>query len=135
MITKNSSKICQPRLMIDEAIALLQDAISCIESQSQDDIEDNSNSTCLLPSLQFTLCQLKNLCVQKTRRRYNTITQIVALKSHLISSTCYNLLQSLESIALPRINTIHCILHSDWIVNFLLFLNKQLLVLHLGGRM
>ena len=50
--------------MIDEATALLQDAISCIESQSQDDIEDNSNDTCLLPSLQITLCQLKNICVQ-----------------------------------------------------------------------
>ena len=30
MITSTSSKICQPRLMIDEATALLQDAISCI---------------------------------------------------------------------------------------------------------
>ena len=34
------------------------------------------------------------------------ITQIIALKAHPISSTCYNFLQSLECIALPHFNTI-----------------------------
>ena len=71
-----------------EATALLQNAVSCIEDHSNEDIDDKSNDAPFLPSLQFILCQLGNLCIQKNRRRYNTITQIIALKAHLISSTC-----------------------------------------------
>ena len=105
-ISRSSRKISKPRDMIAEATALLQNAVSCIEDHSNEDINDKSNDAPFLPSLQFILCQLGNLCIQKNRRRYNTITQIIALKAHLISSTCYNFLQSLECIALPHFNTI-----------------------------
>ena len=101
-----STKISQPKNMIAEAITNIQNAVSHLEDHSQEEFDDKSNDIHLLPSLQFTLCQLRNLCVQKNRRRYNTITQIIALKAHLISSTCYNFLQSLECLALPHFNTI-----------------------------
>ena len=35
--------------------------------------------------LQFIICQLQNSLVPKNRRRYNVLTQILSLKTHLIS--------------------------------------------------
>ena len=43
--------------------------------------------------LQFVLCQLRNILVPKKRRRYNVLTQILALKTHLISPASYHYLQ------------------------------------------
>ena len=40
-------------------------------------------------------CQLDNILSQKSRRRYNVITQVIALKSHLISPVCYKYLRIL----------------------------------------
>ena len=53
---------------------------------------DESTSTKFpnLGRLQFIMCQLENCFIPKTRRRYNVITQIIALKTHLISPSCYN---------------------------------------------
>ena len=79
-ISRSSKKISQPRDMIAEATALLQNAISCIEDHSKEDIDDKSNDAPFLPSLQFILCQLRNLCIQKNRRRYNTIIKSLRLK-------------------------------------------------------
>ena len=42
--------------------------------------------------LKFIMCQLENYNIQKKRRRYYVITQILALKAHLISPTCYRYL-------------------------------------------
>ena len=135
-ISRSSKKISKPRDMIAEATALLQNAVSCIEDHSNEDIDDKSNDAPFLPSLQFILCQLGNLCIQKNRRRYNTITQIIALKAHLISSTCYNFLQSLECIALPHFNTIQKLYSSFGLDNeFTTFLSKQLQTLNLKRRM
>ena len=55
-----------------------------------------------LPRLQFILGQLENACVHKKRRRYNIITQIMAIKTHLISPACYTFLRSLGCISLPH---------------------------------
>ena len=79
--------------------------------------------------------QLRNLCIQKNRRRYTTITQIIRLKTHLISSTCYNFLLSLECIALPHFNTIQK-LYSSFVLDMSLLptLSKQLQTLSLKRR-
>ena len=104
----------KPRDMITEATLLVHNAISVIESLPEDDTECDR---ILLPCLQFTICQLNNLCVSKHKRRYNTITQIVALKAHLISPTCYSFLQSLDCITLPHFNTIQRLYSSFWLEN------------------
>ena len=41
-----------------------------------------------LGRLQFILCKLKNCFIPTTRRRYNLITQIIALKTRQISPFC-----------------------------------------------
>ena len=86
-------------------MSIFQNAVSDLEDHSRENLDDKSNDI-NLPLLQFQLCQLRNLCVPKNRRRYNTITQVIALKAHLISPTCYNFLQSLECLALPHSNTV-----------------------------
>ena len=100
-VTSHSKR---PMDMITEANLLLHNAIHTIEALPESDDKESNNT--LLPYLQFTVCQLSNLCVSKYKRRYNTLTQIVALKAHLISPTYYSFLQSLECIALPHITTI-----------------------------
>ena len=99
-----------PRGMITETTLLVHNAISVIESLPEDDTECDR---ILLPCLQFTVCQLNNLCVSKHKRKYNAITQIVALRAHLISPTCYSFLQSLDCITLPQFITIQ-ILYSSF---------------------
>ena len=59
-----------------------------------------------LARLQFILCQLENTFIPKNRRRYNIITQIMAIKTHLISPACYKYLQSLNCISLPHVHTL-----------------------------
>ena len=56
--------------------------------------------------LQFIQCQLDNSLVHKNSRRYNVITQVMALKSHLISPACYKYLQSLDCLTLPHPKTL-----------------------------
>ena len=118
----SSNMTTKPRNLIADAIALLQNALSVIEEQS-DENEDQHCDNSLLSSLQFIICQLQNLCVPKSRRRYNILTQIVALKAHLISRTCYSFLQSLYCMALPHFNTIQRLYSSfgidDEYTNFL----------------
>ena len=82
-----STKKLQPKDMIAEAITHIQNAVSDLKDHSRENLDDKSNDI-NLPLLQFQLCQLRNLCVPKNRRRYNTITQVTALKAHLISPTC-----------------------------------------------
>ena len=89
------------RFQISKAISKLEVSISA-SLDSQDSIDNSSR----LARLQFITCQLDNSIVSKTRRRYNIITQVLALKSHLISPSCYNYLQSLDCLALPHYHTL-----------------------------
>ena len=56
-----------------------------------------------LSRLHFIQCQLANVLVHKNRRKYNVITQAMALKAHLTSPSCYRYLQSLDCLCLPRV--------------------------------
>ena len=48
--------------------------------------DDETGSHCSdLPKLQFILGQLENVGIYKKSRRYNDITQILAIKAHLVS--------------------------------------------------
>ena len=95
--------IAKASVHIEQSIELLEEA-----TNRDTDLEPNSLSTdssdtrSQISRLQFVLCQLKKAIVSKKRRRYNIITQVVALKSHLISPICYNYFQSLDCLSLPH---------------------------------
>ena len=93
------------RFQISKEISKLEVSISA--SLDPQDSIDNSSRLARLH------CQLDNSIVSKTRRRYNIITQVLALKSHLISPSCYNYLQSLDCLALPHYHTLEK-LHSSF---------------------
>ena len=59
-----------------------------------------------LSRLHLIQCQLDNVLVLKNRRKYNVITQVMALKAHLISPSFYRNLQSLDCISLPHPKTL-----------------------------
>ena len=80
-------------------------------------IEQNSDSS-ELARLQFILCQLENTCIPKNRRRYNIITQSMAIKTHLISPACYKYLQSLNCISLPHVHTLEKLYASFGLENY-----------------
>ena len=78
-----------------------------------------------LAKLQFILCQLDNLFIPKNRRRYNLITQILAIKTHLISPSCYSYLQNLDCLILPHVNTLDNLYSSFGLENdFCAYLSK-----------
>ena len=83
----------------DETIYDLRDSDEC-----------ESNHSDVVPSLQFILGQLENADIPKKIRRYNVITQILAIKTLLISPSCYNYLQSSECISLPHVHTLEVLL-------------------------
>ena len=87
---------------ISEATTNIESTVSKIEN-SNDLLEKYLD---LLPSLKFLLCQLENILIPKSRRRYNVVAMVLALKAHLISSTCYNYIQSLNYIILPHPSTL-----------------------------
>ena len=78
-----------------------------------------------LSKLQFIICQLQNSHVPKNRRRYNILTQILALKSHLISPAGYNYLQSMSSLSLPHFNTLEKLYSSFGLENEFFSFLKQ----------
>ena len=59
-----------------------------------------------LEKLQFIICQLENTIIPKNRRRSNVITQIMAIKTHLISPASYRYLQGLDCLSLPHVHTL-----------------------------
>ena len=87
---------------IRQATSNIESKISKIEA-SNDILEKYSE---LLPQLKFLLCQLENTLIPKNRRRYNVVTMVLALKSHLISSTCNCYLQSLNCLIFPHPTTL-----------------------------
>ena len=78
-----------------------------------------------LSKLQFIICQLQNSHVPKNRRRYNILTQILALKTHLISPAGYNYLQSMSSLSLPHFNTLEKLYSSFGLENEFFSFLKQ----------
>ena len=58
----------------------------------------------VLLRVQFILCQLENVLVTKTLRRYNIETLVLSLKCQLISPVCYKYLQSLDCLSLPHLS-------------------------------
>ena len=73
-------------------------AIECVkytvEKLTTNEDTTGHSSRTLLNRLQFILCQLENLDITKTRRRYNVLTLVLSLKAQLISSACYRYLQN-----------------------------------------
>ena len=70
------------------------------------DIQQNEIHSSDLEKLQFIICQLENTIIPKKRRRYNVITQIMAIKIHLISPASYIYLQGLDCLSLPHVHTL-----------------------------
>ncbi|KAI6658153.1 hypothetical protein LOD99_11114 [Oopsacas minuta] len=92
---------------IKETVTKLQSSISILENTeiTEHDIKGNT----LLPLLQFITCQLENSLVSPTKRRYNVVTQAVALKVHLISPACYRFFQSLDCLFLPTTRSLRAL--------------------------
>ena len=89
------------------AKAHIQQAIDIIHTIS--DLETSESPE--LNLLQLIQCQLENCLVPKYRRRYNILTQILSLKTHLISLACYKYLQHMSCISfLTSILWKNCIL-------------------------
>ena len=84
------------RAFLKQSIGLLEeisnpDLTSEPESNSQS-ADEYSETFPQIARLKFILCQLENVTVHKKRRRYNVITQVVTLKSHLLFAIIiYNL--------------------------------------------
>ena len=72
--------------------------------ENLDEISDDNSH--YLPSLELVLSQLENLLVSKTRRKYDLITMVLALKCQIISPACYKFLQTQEYLILPHHNTL-----------------------------
>ena len=68
--------------------------------------EDSGDQQAVLLRVQFILCQLENVLVTKTMRRYNIETLVLSLKCQLISPVCYKYLQSLDCLSLPHLSTL-----------------------------
>ena len=86
-----------------------------------------------LSRFQFILCQLENSLIPENRRRYNLITQILALKTHIISPACCKYLQGLPCLTLPHFHTLEKLYHSFGLENELL--NKRLNIFLLNKSM
>ena len=77
-----------------------------VEKLTTNEVTTIHDSQTLLNRLQFILCQLENLDMSKTRRRYNVLTLVFSLKAQFISSGCYRYLQSLDCLSLPHPSTL-----------------------------
>ena len=81
-------------------------------------MEDRDNySSSVIAKLQFIFCQLDNIFIPKNRRRYNIITLVMSIKTHLISPACYIYLQTLECLSLPHVQTLNKLYSSFGIEN------------------
>ena len=88
--------IRESTVSIHQAIDLLSPSIR----------EDSVDQQAVLLRVQFILCQLENVLVTKTLRRYNIETLVLSLKCQLISPVCYKYLQSLDCLSLPHLSTL-----------------------------
>ena len=92
---------------VNETLSLAKDNIQLLINKvlsSNGDLELTDSTE--ISRLQFIQCQLENSIVPKNRRRYNILTQVMALKAHLISPACYKYLQQMACLSLPHVNTL-----------------------------
>ena len=140
------SDTCQLESLLDE-IAVLSDSsemsLGCTSNDSHiasagiyiqqviNNISDNKSDeefhNCPgISKLQFIHCQLQNSLIPKNRRRYNILTQVLSLKTHLISPSCYKYLQSMSCLSLPHFNTLEKLYSSFGLdSNFFTFLRQS----------
>ena len=88
---------------VNETLSLAKDNIQLLINKvlsSNGDLELTDSPE--ISRLQFIQCQLENSIVPKNRRRYSILTQVMALKAHLISPACYKYL----CLSLPHVNTL-----------------------------
>ena len=103
-----------------------QNQIQQVIDNFHDTMSDDELLNCPeVTRLQFITCQLQNSLIPKNRRRYNILTQILSLKTHLISPGSYKYLQGLSCLSLPHFNTLEKLYSSFGLENeFLLFLKE-----------
>ena len=93
---------------VKKAISLLEDAKRNLQSNTVN-VQINLNTDFrytqvpdLLSQLHFIVGQQENSIALKNRRRYNMITMIPSLKSHLSSHACFGQLRNMDCISLPH---------------------------------
>ena len=75
---------------VDLAVRSATTHLSYTINQIEENEEESSTVDLdLLPRLTFIHCQLENVLVPKTRRKYNVVTTILSLKCELISCCLY----------------------------------------------
>ena len=125
-----------PSAIISEDISTNLDSASHIASaeshilQVIDNMYHPESDNDLVPGadvsrLQFVLCQLRNSIVPKNKRGYNVLTQILSLKTHIISPASYQYLQSISCISLPHSNTLQKLYSSFGLENVFFTFLKQ----------
>ena len=102
----------------------IQQAIDNLHSSSSDLESDECPE---LSRLHFIQCQLENSLAPKNRRRYNILTQILSLKTHLISPACYKYLQHMSCLSLPHFNTLEKLYSSFGLESDFFFLKQATL--------
>ena len=90
--------ISQAKIHVSEAINMLHPSNLESHIHSPDCPE--------ISHLEFIMCQLENCNIPIKARRYNIITQILAIKAHLFSPSCYRYLQTSNCISLPHSDTL-----------------------------
>ena len=90
--------ISQAKIHVSEAINILRPSNLESHMHSPDCPE--------ISRLEFIMCQLENCNISIKARRYNIITQILAIKAHLFSPSCYRYLQTSNCISLPHSHTL-----------------------------
>ena len=114
---------------VNETLSLARDNIQQLNNKvhtSNCDLELTDSPE--ISRLQFIRCQLENSIVPKNKRRYNVLTQVMALKAHLVSPACYKFNKCLVYLFLMSPLWRSCILHSDLSVNIFLSLSKRLIL-------
>ena len=92
---------------VDLAVRSATTHFSYTVNQIEENEEESSTvDSDLLPRLTFIYCQLENVLVPKTRRKYNMVTTILSHKCELISPAAYSYLQSPDCISLPHHSTL-----------------------------
>ena len=79
--------------------------------------DGDTYSSSVIAKLRFILCPLDSIFIPKNRRRYNIITLVMSIMTHLISPACYISLQTLECLSLPHIQTLNNLYSSFGIEN------------------
>ena len=104
VVTRNntsSSNNNSHEYLIHQAIDTHYKAVSDLEQNGEVEIHSSD-----IEKLQFLICQLENTLIPKNRRRCNVVTQIMTIKTYLISPASYRYLQGLDCLSLPYDHTL-----------------------------